>query len=395
MGIKLKDVVNLPIPTTQVGTYPRPSWYNYNIRDRAWEQICDEEPHFLESYNDAVRTIMLDHEEGGLDILTDGCIRYSRPLGTVADWDTNNVAYIGGLELVRAKPQGATLASAFLFDNPEWAYSGITGHPVGETNYRSWWVAVDEPSVGKLDLWVETAKIALQNAKGKPFKFSGPSIAVAAERIFNKSGKSDRDIYFSLLKAENEVLRQIANLGCKIIQIDYPFGGAHWLAQFKKMESSDWKELVDAFNEEIKGVNAHVWVHFCFGAPILYGHETPHMKWHMSKVYPYIADCKADCLQSEAANTDGKYLEEELQAWKEYCSDKDYAVGAVTPYDLTETAEDVDSIVEKALKYVPPDKLALASDEGIGGHGILDRRGASTKMRLLSEAAKRARKRVS
>jgi methionine synthase II (cobalamin-independent) len=118
------------------------------------------------------------------------------------------------------------------------------------------------------------------------------------------------------------------------------------------------------------------------------------MKWHMASVYPHMAECKADCIQSEAANTRGKYLDLELQAWKEHLSDRDYAVGAVTPYNGTETSEDVDRIVEKALGYVPAEKLAITSDEGLAGNGFMTRRGAMHKMRMLSEAAAKARKKL-
>src|SRR5208282_5876719 len=120
----------------------------------------------------------------------------------------------------------------------------------------------------------------------------------------------------------------------------------------------------------------------------------PQPTYHLTDLYPYIAECKADCVQSEAANTSGKYLEKELQAWKEYCPEKDYAVGAVTPYNLQETSVDVDRITEIALKYVPAEKLALTSDEGLAGNGYLNRRGAISKMRLLAAAAQRARKRL-
>jgi methionine synthase II (cobalamin-independent) len=66
-------------------------------------------------------------------------------------------------------------------------------------------------------------------------------------------------------------------------------------------------------------------------------------------------------------------------------------VGAVTPYNGTESSEDVDRIVEKALSYVPAEKLVLTSDEGLAGNGFMTRRGAMHKMQMLSEAAARAR----
>ncbi len=393
MAQRLKDVVKVPIPTTQVGRYPRPGWYNHNIGDRGWVEMCND-PSFLEAFTDATRTTMIDQEMAGTDILTDGCIRYDMPLGTLASWDTNNIAYMGGMKRMEGIPDGRDVMATFLGDDYYKVFYEMSRSPRRQAGHW-WWRAEDEPSVGKLGLWVETARVALPyQSSERPLKFSGPSAAIAAQHCVNKTGKSDRDVYFALTKVQNKVLRDIANAGCKIIQVDYPFGSAHWVAQLRKIKKDTWKDLIDGFNEEISGVNANIWVHFCFGAPILYSHETPPLRWHMTDVYPEIAECNADCFQSEAANTDGKYLDDELKAWKEYCSEKDYAVGAVTPYDLTETAEDVARIVEKALRYVPPEKLALSTDEGIAGHGVVNRWGASIKMKLLSQAASSARKKL-
>ena len=395
LGLKLKDVVDVRIPATQVGRFPKPSWYDYAIGDKGWTEVCNV-PDFLESYTDAVRAIVTEQETAGLDIVTDGCLRYDMPPyfapGTsIASWGTNALAYLGGAVRVEARPKGATLLDRLIGEENSNSFFRISGLSRGEKGY--FWVFEQEPTLGKLDLWLETVKIALTYSR-KVFKFSGPSAAMSAFHSFNQSGKSDRDVYFALHKVQNRILRAIANAGCKIIQLDFPFGMAHWMAQFKEVDADTWSMLIDAFNEQVEGVNANIWVHFCFGAPILYSHETLPMKWHMARVYPHIEELRADCIQSEAANTQGRYLDQELSAWKVHISEKDYAVGAVSPYNLTETFEDVDRIVQKAMDYVPPEKLALTSDEGLAGNGFMTRRGANIKMGLLVAAAKRARQKL-
>jgi methionine synthase II (cobalamin-independent) len=391
MGIRLKDVVGVNLPATQAGRFPRPNWYTFNIGDRGWTEVCNESG-FLEAYTDAVRTVIIDHEMTGLDILTDGCTRYDSKPTNIAAWDTNALVYIGGARKVENKPDGPLLMTGVVGETIEKATTRLTGMEHQGWTGTYWWVIEDEPSVGKLGLWLETFKIASSTAHGKkPLKFSGPSAGVAGQHCFNRSGRSDRDVYFALAKTQNKILREIANAGCKIIQIDYPFGFAHWAAQFDQIKQDVWRDLVEGFNEEIKGVNAHIWVHFCFGAPGLYSPQSPPLSYNMAKVYPHISECKADCIQTEAANTGGRYLEEELQSWKDHLPEKDYAVGAVTPYSVLETADNVDSIIETALKYVPLEKLALSSDEGIAGNGMQTRRGAIVKMRMLAEAARKAR----
>jgi methionine synthase II (cobalamin-independent) len=355
--------------------------------------MCDD-AYFLDSFTDGVRTILLDQEQSGTDLLTDGCLRYDllSPAGSIASWDSNNVAYIGGLCRVPRMPvDKQDIATTLLKEDSRYGWWKITG--LSPDTVGNWWLVEDEPYVHNLDLWTETVKIALANSK-KIYKFSGPSAAQGAQRCINLTGKSDRDIYYQLMRVENQVLREISKIGCKVIQVDYPFGFAPWTSQFHKLPKDVWKDLVDASNEEIKGVNANIWFHFCWGAPIHYSHKTPSQEWSMAKVYPDITESKGDCIQAEAANTDGKFLDEELEAWKENLSEKDYAVGAATPYDLLETANDVDKIVNLALKHVPPEKLALSTDEGLSGHGAMTRKGALIKLRLLADAASKARKNV-
>jgi 5-methyltetrahydropteroyltriglutamate--homocysteine methyltransferase len=293
--LKLKDVVDIPLPTTQVGMYPRPTWYHYNIRDRGWVEVCSD-PAFLETYTDAVRTIILDQETAGLDILTDGCVRYDDNLADgISSWLSNNIAYMSGVKKVEGRPEGKTLMEGVLGEDNVMAADKVRGYPIGRDGW--WWVIEDEPSFGKLGIWLETIKVALPYAR-RPLKFSAPSAAVASRLAVNKTQKSDRDIYFDLSRVQNKALHEIVNAGVKIIQVDYPFALAHWAAQFNELSKDLWKDLIDAFNEEIKGVNANIWVHFCFGAPILFGEETPPLAYHMGKVYPHIAECEADCIQS-------------------------------------------------------------------------------------------------
>ena len=59
------------LPTTMVGSYPRPYWFTYQLQGRdALEAF--KLRHHAEAFEDAVRTVLKDQEEAGLDILTDG-----------------------------------------------------------------------------------------------------------------------------------------------------------------------------------------------------------------------------------------------------------------------------------------------------------------------------------
>ena len=72
MATKIVDTL---LPTTMVGSYPRPSWYKEQLLGRDIRVGFKEVSH-EETYNDAVATVIRDQEEMGLDIVTDGNMWY-------------------------------------------------------------------------------------------------------------------------------------------------------------------------------------------------------------------------------------------------------------------------------------------------------------------------------
>jgi methionine synthase II (cobalamin-independent) len=390
MTRKLQEIAGL-LSTTQVGQYPRPAWYKYEIRDNDFLLLTATDPEFKEAYADACNAIITDHESAGLDIITDGALRFDRRR-RIASWGSNGLAYMDGAKLIPYKPDERPIAESIITPELYKASLQICNAdypPVG--GFR--WAVEDRLEPGKLRNWVETFKIA-RTLASKPLKFSGPSAANAAEFAVNRSSRSDRDVYFDFFRVQNQILRELADAGCEIIQLDFPFGAASWAATKARVKEELWQELIEAANLEIEGVNAQIWYHFCFGAPLLWGHQAPPLRYHVADTYKQMGESKAHVLQSEAANTKGEYLDVELTAWKEHCAEKEIAIGAVTPYNGLETTEDVDRVIEKALKYVPAEHLALTSDEGLGGHETCTREVAFEKMKLLVASAVKARKRL-
>ncbi|HEY6506790.1 MAG TPA: hypothetical protein VIY56_02180, partial [Vicinamibacterales bacterium] len=66
-----KKVVDKLLPTTMVGSYPRPQWFKQQLLGRDIRVAFKEVQH-EEAYDDAVATTIRDQEEAGLDIVTDG-----------------------------------------------------------------------------------------------------------------------------------------------------------------------------------------------------------------------------------------------------------------------------------------------------------------------------------
>ncbi|MGH8519776.1 MAG: hypothetical protein ACREUE_20170, partial [Panacagrimonas sp.] len=63
------------LPTTIIGSLPRPGWYTQNLGRREFREAMVERS-YREQYLDAVSTYLRDQEVAGLDIVTDGDCRF-------------------------------------------------------------------------------------------------------------------------------------------------------------------------------------------------------------------------------------------------------------------------------------------------------------------------------
>lgn len=61
------------LPTTVIGSYPRPKWLRESIRLHKAGKISDED--LQEAFNDAVIAVLKDHYNAGVDVPTDGEVR--------------------------------------------------------------------------------------------------------------------------------------------------------------------------------------------------------------------------------------------------------------------------------------------------------------------------------
>src|SRR5688500_20127719 len=77
MATKIVDTI---LPTTMVGSYPRPHWFKHQLLGRD-VRVAFKEVQHEEAYHDAVATVIRDQEEAGLDILTHGHMWHDEHLG--------------------------------------------------------------------------------------------------------------------------------------------------------------------------------------------------------------------------------------------------------------------------------------------------------------------------
>src|SRR5204862_3161379 len=88
------------LPTTMVGSYPRPHWFNYQLLGRDIRVAFKHVDH-AEAYEDATEVVIHDQEEAGLDIVTDGQMSYDDYVGVIGSFCWYMYERIPGFEPAR------------------------------------------------------------------------------------------------------------------------------------------------------------------------------------------------------------------------------------------------------------------------------------------------------
>src|SRR5215470_18235470 len=93
----VRKVVDTILPTTMVGSYPRPDWYTYQLLGRDTRVAFKHAPH-AEAYADATAAVIRDQEEAGLDIITDGQMVFDDYVGGIGSFCWYMYERIGGFQ---------------------------------------------------------------------------------------------------------------------------------------------------------------------------------------------------------------------------------------------------------------------------------------------------------
>jgi 5-methyltetrahydropteroyltriglutamate--homocysteine methyltransferase len=103
----LKASAGTVLPTTIIGSLPRPSWYTENLGTRSFlDAMVDID--FRDQYVDALTIYIHQQELAGLDIVTDGDARFNHDVGGQS-WTRYPPQHMDGFDrtnprLARAEP---------------------------------------------------------------------------------------------------------------------------------------------------------------------------------------------------------------------------------------------------------------------------------------------------
>jgi 5-methyltetrahydropteroyltriglutamate--homocysteine methyltransferase len=330
------------IPTQVVGSHGLPGWM-WVVRDAVADGKMGPAD-IDEALKDGVNLAIMDMEEAGVDIISDGEMQR-------ADFTRNFHQQVHGLEPIE--------------------YPRKLGYP-GPDQLDAF-RCVAPLSVPDGYGTVEEFKYARTHTR-KPLISTLQSPITQAFRIAPGEVYRDKgEVAWALVPYVNRELKEVVAAGCQHVQFDEP---AYWTVP------RGVEEMVEIFNASVEGVQATIGFHLCFGN--FRGRPaTSHRSF--AAFAPHFKDMQADVIHIEFANRSMA----EIELWEKYGGDKILCAGVidVKGRDL-EPVEVVAERIRAALRHCAPDKLWVAPDCGFSQ---TVRWLAVEKMKAMVQAARRVR----
>jgi 5-methyltetrahydropteroyltriglutamate--homocysteine methyltransferase len=360
MATKIVDTI---LPTTMVGSYPRPHWFKHQLLGRDIRVAFKEVQH-EEAYDDAVATVIRDQEEAGLDIVTDGNMWYDDYVGVIGSFCWYMYERIPGFEHAREihpSTVNATDRNRVIELLDDWG-GVINSGPVSRGPIRL------------ADLY----RIAKKHAK-VPVKVSvGAGPINLAWHVYFQHYKDAKELSFALAPIFNAEMKELVAAGAKYLQLE-DLGA--WLPLFTG-NNDDYKWIREVVEQCCDGVDAKIGWHFCFGNA--WGNDilSGSFPEGYQTVLPYFFETKGiDEFVLDYANREMKGIE----FMKNLPKDKGLQVGVLDiRTNMIESPKTIADRIRAVVQHVSPDRVTLSTDCGMKP---LPRMVAKMKLRALAEAA--------
>jgi 5-methyltetrahydropteroyltriglutamate--homocysteine methyltransferase len=350
------------LPTTIIGSLPRPSWYKENLGTRSFLDAMVDIG-FREQYVDALSVYLREQELAGLDIVTDGDCRFDHDVGGQS-WTRYPTQHMAGFE--RGQPQLAAVGA------------GGLGFPRGHILHDYLEARVMPRIIGPVGRgelqYAEMWKTA-QRLTTKPVKFGTVTPELVAFAVQDTHYKDLPSRIMAISDALNDELHDLADAGCPVIQLEEP--QIHLLAARGIVDDVINPEfMLEVFNNTVRGLRAktEVWCHTCWGNP------SQQRMFATVQSYvpalPILDQVDADAITFEVKSSGGI----DLEAIGTQVTEKKVGIGVIDHHTLqVESPGEVAELVRSALEHISADRLILCSDCGMGREGM-SRRHALYKM---------------
>ena len=359
-----RKIVDTILPTTMVGSYPRPHWYTQQLLGRD-VRVAFKEVRHEEAYHDATQVVIRDQEEAGLDIVTDGQMSYDDYVGVIGSFCWYMYERIHGFEPAREEhPSEAGV---------EGGYDRVM------TLIHDWGGVINDGPVERGPIRLRDLYEIAKQYTDKPIKVSvgaGP-INLAWHVHFQHYGGPE-ELCRALAPIFNAEMKDLVDAGAEYLQLE-DLGA--WLPLFTGNEA-DYEWIKDVIGQCCEGVDAKIGWHFCFGnawgndilsANFPDGYQTvlPHF-WDTPGIDQFVLDY---------ANRD--------MAGIEFLANlpeaKELQVGVLDIRSMMiESPEQVAGRIRRVLEHVPAERVTLSTDCGMKP---LPRMVAKMKLKALVDGA--------
>ena len=361
----MRKIVDTILPTTMVGSYPRPKWFTHQLLGRDIRVAFKAVDH-AEAFDDATRLAISDQEEAGLDIVTDGQMYFDDYVGVIGSFCWYMYERLPGFDPAKEEHPnavGATDRTKEIALLSDWGGVNNSG-PVGPGPLRL------------ADFYTAAAKHAT-----RPLKVSvGAGPVNLAWHVYFNYYKNARELSEALAPVFNAEMKALVAAGAKFLQFE-DLGA--WLPLFTGNDD-DFKWIADVVRQCIDGVDAKIAWHFCYGNA--WGNRLAGLfQKGYEAVLPHFYDVPVDQFVLDFANRDMV----DIDSIRDLPADKEVAIGVVdVRTSMIETPQEIAARIRKVIDVVPPERVYLTTDCGMKP---LARPVARMKLAALAKGAQMVR----
>lgn len=337
------------LPTATAGSLPKPSWLAQP--ETLWSPWKLQGDELAEGKHDALRVVLNDQQQAGIDIVSDG-------EQTRQHFVTTFIEHLDGVDFSKRE-------TVRIRDRYDASVPSVVGA-----------VSRQKP------VFVEDAKF-LRSQTDRPIKWALPGPMTMIDTLYDGHYKSREKLAWEFARILNQEARELAEAGVDIIQFDEPAFNVFF------DEVNDWG--IEALERAAEGLKCETAVHICYGYGIKANTDwkkTLGAEWRQyEEIFPKLQKSSIGMVSLECQHS---RVPMELI---ELLRGKKVMVGAIdVATETVETPEEVADILRKALQFVDADKLYPCTNCGMAP---LPRHVARGKLAALSEGAAIVRRELS